>query len=215
VGSPNPVRSVAVVVAHPDDETLWAGGAILLHPEWRCRVFSLCRGGDPDRAPRFLRALEALGATGEIADLDDGPEQYPLPPEEVARTALSFLKDCSLDLLITHGPRGEYTSHRRHVEVSQAVLRLWSEGAISPRRVWLFAYDDGGGAHLPQAVPNAPITFELPPKVRERKRSILLDIYGFAPDSWEARTSPAVEAFWELTSPAEAARIPEQMRSSP
>ena len=25
---------VAVVVAHPDDETLWAGGLLLSHPEW-------------------------------------------------------------------------------------------------------------------------------------------------------------------------------------
>jgi LmbE family N-acetylglucosaminyl deacetylase len=27
-------KSVAVIIAHPDDETLWAGGIILSHPSW-------------------------------------------------------------------------------------------------------------------------------------------------------------------------------------
>jgi LmbE family N-acetylglucosaminyl deacetylase len=27
-------KSVAIIVAHPDDETLWAGGEILNNPLW-------------------------------------------------------------------------------------------------------------------------------------------------------------------------------------
>jgi len=34
------IRTVCVIVAHPDDETLWTGGMILMHPEWECKVFS-------------------------------------------------------------------------------------------------------------------------------------------------------------------------------
>ena len=41
-------KSVAVIVAHPDDETLWAGGTILNHPSWHWFVACLCRGNDQD-----------------------------------------------------------------------------------------------------------------------------------------------------------------------
>ncbi len=46
-------KKVAIIVAHPDDETLWAGGTILSHPAWECFIICLCRGSDADRAPRF------------------------------------------------------------------------------------------------------------------------------------------------------------------
>jgi LmbE family N-acetylglucosaminyl deacetylase len=33
-------KNVAIIVAHPDDETLWAGGTILNHPSWKCFIIS-------------------------------------------------------------------------------------------------------------------------------------------------------------------------------
>ena len=53
-------RSAAVIVAHPDDETLWGGGVILSRPAWWWTIVTLCRGSDPDRAPKFARVLERL-----------------------------------------------------------------------------------------------------------------------------------------------------------
>jgi hypothetical protein len=85
---------------------------------------------------------------------------------------------------------------------------------ISPRRVWLFAYEDGGGAYLPRASREADITFELSSAIRARKQSILRAIYGFSPDSWEVLASPTVEAFWELATPADLAKLPMEMWSS-
>ncbi len=70
-------KNVAVIVAHPDDETLWAGGTILSHPSWNCFIISVCRGNDPERAPRFYKALKILRSSGNMGDLDDGPEQNP------------------------------------------------------------------------------------------------------------------------------------------
>src|SRR4030042_2372337 len=73
----------AVIVAHPDDETLWAGGFILTNPEVKWTVVTICRKSDTDRAPKFFKALEELGAAGYMGDLDDGPEQSALSNSEV------------------------------------------------------------------------------------------------------------------------------------
>ena len=64
--------NAAIVAAHPDDEVLWAGGTVLMHPSWNWYILTLCRGSDPDRAPRFHRVLEIFHAAGSMGDLDDG-----------------------------------------------------------------------------------------------------------------------------------------------
>jgi LmbE family N-acetylglucosaminyl deacetylase len=196
---------VAVVVAHPDDETLWAGGTLLLHPEWRCSIFTLCRASDPDRAPKFFQALQEYAASGRMADLDDGVEQTPLPGTLVEQTLVDFLGNIDFDLLLVHSPWGEYTRHRRHAEVSRAIISLWTRGRISAKQLWLFAYSDAEKLHLPRAIANAPLQIPLPRTVWERKYRIIHETYNFTADSWEARTTPVREAFWRFSNAADLA----------
>jgi LmbE family N-acetylglucosaminyl deacetylase len=194
--SSDPRPRAAVVVAHPDDETLWCGGYILTHPEFLWRIVTLCRGVDPDRAPRFRRVLQRLGAEGEMADLDDGPDQTPLPVEQVRETAARLLAGTSYTLILTHGPMGEYTRHRRHEECCRNVVELWRSGRIDTRRMCLFAYEDGGRAYLPRVRGDADRRDILTDAVWLEKRRLITDIYGFQPDSWEARSTPREEGFW-------------------
>ena len=170
----------AVVVAHPDDETLWCGGYILTHPEFLWRVVTLCRAADPDRAPKFRRVLQRLGAEGEMADLDDGPDQAPLPVEQVQETTARLLAGTSYNLILTHGPNGEYTRHRRHAECCQAVVELWRSGGIDTRRLWLFAYEDGDRAYLPRVRDDADRRDMLTDGVWLEKHRLITDLYGFA-----------------------------------
>jgi len=193
--------NAAVIVAHPDDETLWAGGAILMHPTWCWSIATLCRGRDPDRAPKFAKVMYELRADGAMADLDDGPDQTPLEPNLVRETILSLLGATDYDLMITHSPFGEYTRHRRHEETGRAVLALWETGRLSVRQLWMFAYDDGGNRHLPRPVPTAHKVLSLPDDVWRRKQSIVIDLYGFPSTSFEARTVSREEAFWVFESP--------------
>jgi LmbE family N-acetylglucosaminyl deacetylase len=187
--------SGAVIVAHPDDETLWAGGMLLLHPASRWTVMTLTRKSDPDRAPRFHQALEHYGAFGAMGNLDDGPEQKPLGAAEVQDAIMDLLPARHYDLVLTHSPCGEYTRHRRHEEVSQAVVALCESGRLSVGEIWMFAYEDGAGEHLPQAVVGSDVYYCLPPEVWERKHRIITNVYGFPADSFEARTTPKAEAF--------------------
>ncbi len=191
-----PRLRAAVIVAHPDDETLWCGGYIMTHPEFNWRIVTLCRGGDRDRAPKFHQVLERFGAEGEMADLDDGPAQAPLAVELVQETAARLLAGNSYDLVLTHGPNGEYTQHRRHAECCRAVVELWRSGAMDTKRLWMFAYADGGRAYLPRVRQDADRRDELPDDIWIEKCRVITDLYGFGPDSWEAQTTPRHEGFW-------------------
>jgi LmbE family N-acetylglucosaminyl deacetylase len=187
-----------VIVAHPDDETLWAGGAILERGDYSWTIVTVCRRSDPDRAPRFFRAVERLGATGAMADLDDGPDQRPLDIGLLERTVLTVLPRTDHDLLVTHSPFGEYTRHRRHEETSRAVISLWGRGQLTAPEMWMFAYEDGGAKYLPRAIERAHLWVKLGEKAWNEKSDIIQNTYGFRPDSWEARTTPRVEAFWNF-----------------
>ena len=200
------IRTAAVITAHPDDETLWSGGTILMHPEIRWNVFTLCRKSDPDRAPRFAHALTRLGASGTIGDLNDGPEQSPLSSKETEDSILSLLPPTAeYDLVLTHSPFGEYTRHIRHEETGLAVSVLWSTGRLNAGRVWIFAYEDGNGSHTPKAIDPAHRKIVLPEEIFEEKYRIITEVYGFEPGSWEARTVPRVEAFFCFRTPREIA----------
>jgi LmbE family N-acetylglucosaminyl deacetylase len=199
----SPAANAAVIVAHPDDETLWAGGTILTHPGYNWYIAAMCRKNDPDRSQKFYLALQSYGAAGDMADLDDGPGQIPLANEDVQHTLLQLLPALNYDLILTHAPGGEYTRHRRHEEVSQAVTVLWQTGVISTRELWLFAYEDDHGSRLPQPIQTAHHFEALPETLRQEKYRLITEVYGFSPESWEARATPQNEAFWRFQSPFE------------
>ena len=92
-----------VIVAHPDDETIWMGGTILMNPQIKWTCFSLCRADDADRAPKFRRVCKYYGAKGIISDLDD---------EEVLnlRESLPEIRRRLLDFFSTFRNRGSIRS---------------------------------------------------------------------------------------------------------
>jgi hypothetical protein len=81
---------------------------------------------------------------------------------------------------------------------------MWACGEIQSQELWLFAYEDGGGRRLPHAEEGANVVVDLPEEVWAVKRSLLTEIYGFVPDSWEVRTTPRREAYWRLVVPDDA-----------
>lgn len=206
------IKTVAIIVAHPDDETLWVGGTILSHPSWKCFIVCLSRQSDIERASKYYKALEILKSEGIMGDLDDGPGQNPLDEKEVQRVILELLPNKHFDLIISHSPSGEYTRHLRHEEVGEAVIKLWHSGRISATEHWAFAYHDGNKAFYPKAIVNANIYHTLSKRIWGRKYSLITETYGFGKNSWEAETTPKEESFWQFTEPNEAKRWLDNLR---
>jgi len=192
-------KSIAVIVAHPDDETLWAGGTILSHPTNKWFIVCLCRASDKDRSVKFYKTLKLLHSEGIMGDLDDGPTQEPLDEKELEDYIINLLPTTHFDLIITHSSKGEYTRHLRHEEVNKAVATLWNTGKISANELWTFAYEDGKNAYFPRAIKEADIYETLPEQIWLNKYSIITETYGFDKHSWEAETTTKSEAFWKFS----------------
>lgn len=199
-------KTALVIVAHPDDETLWAGGTILSHPACEWFIISLCRGNDTDRAPKFFSALKILKADGAMGDLHDEPEQKPLKETVVESAILDLLPTKHFNLIISHSPAGEYTRHIRHEEIGKSVINLWHTNQIVANQYWAFAYEDGNKQYLPRPDENASINTKLSKSVWQRKFKIMTETYGFDISSWEVKTNPKTEAFWQFTKPKDAVK---------
>jgi LmbE family N-acetylglucosaminyl deacetylase len=208
-------KTVAVIVAHPDDETLWSGGTILSHPSWKWFIVCLCRGNDEDRSPRFYNALKILKSEGIIGALDDGPEQKPLEENEVKQAILKLLPANHFDLIITHNPAGEYTRHLRHEEAGKTVIKLWYSGQISTSELWTFAYTDHNKKHFPVADENASRSRLLTKRIWQRKYRIITETYGFEKGGFEAETTPRTESFWQFTDPSVANKWLKKIENEP
>ena len=191
-------KLVAIIVAHPDDETLWAGGTILGHPEWDCFVLCLCRADDPDRSFKFYQTLKILKAKGIMGTINDDPDLKPLDERELEKTILELLPKKHYDLIITHSENGEYTRHIRHEEISRAVLKLWQNKKIAADELWTFAYEDGENAYFPKAIVDAHLYQILTEEIWLQKFKIMTEVYGFDKNSWETETTPLAEAFWHF-----------------
>jgi len=194
-------KSIVVIVAHPDDEILWAGGTILSHPTNKWFIVSLCRASDTDRSAKFYKTLKLLNAEGIMGDLDDGPTQDPLDEKNLEEYILKLLPENHFDLIITHSCKGEYTRHLRHEEVNKAVVTLWNKSKIIANELWTFAYEDGNKAYFPRAIEKADSYEVLPEQVWAKKYKLITETYGYEKHSWEAETTPLAEAFWQFKSP--------------
>ncbi|HLC79118.1 MAG TPA: PIG-L family deacetylase [archaeon] len=184
-----------VIVAHPDDETIWMGGKIIREKNLEWTILSLCRKDDPDRKPKFLRVCTELGARGFISDLDDDHPQDPLKDlSEVSARIEPICADKEFDIVFTHGEKGEY-GHNRHKEVHRSVLELIEGGMLKCKELFVFDYIRKENPFRCEPNPKATIKFELSDEEYERKKYLIHKVYGFEKGGFEYISCCPIENF--------------------
>jgi LmbE family N-acetylglucosaminyl deacetylase len=143
------LRSVVCFFAHPDDETMLAGGVINMLVRCGVPVHVVCctrgEGGELGEPPIVERrellgkareqeltcATQALGASVQVLNYVDpiiGPDDvlsaFEHDPDTLAQEFLAIARRRQADLILTHGSDGEY-GHPAHRAVNHAVLRAF------------------------------------------------------------------------------------------
>lgn len=98
------VRHGVIVVAHPDDEVMWAGGLLARFGERFTVICCSIPRTDPVRAWKFFAACEVFGARAKLLPFTETP-----PGEALDHGGLLDLR--SFDLIVTHNAEGEYGHH--------------------------------------------------------------------------------------------------------
>lgn len=120
-----------ILVAHPDDETLWAGGLPIRYREQAMFTIIACSipRRDPIRAWKFFDACQHLGALPRLLpflETDVGSDLFGL---EVLGTLSGY------DCIITHGEEGDY-GHSHH-----RCVHRYAAGIVGNRKFITFCYD--------------------------------------------------------------------------
>ena len=185
-------KKILIIVAHPDDETIWMGGTILRNKKrWDTTIVCLCRKDDTDRAPKFRRVCKAYNARCFMSDLED-EELEDIETGEVKERIPRAIKRKSWDAIYTHGANGEY-GHKRHVIVHNAVEEMLSDNELSAKEVLFFAYQLRG--RFAYASERADKFINLNDVELLSKRDIIKNIYGFDEKSFEVICSRKKESF--------------------
>lgn len=189
-------QSALVIVAHPDDETIWMGGTIKNFKDVSWTVFSLCRKTDPDRAPKFRKVCRYYRARGLMSDLEDeGIMNIKQSLAEIKKRISRQFKGKKFDLIFTHGYNGEY-GHYRHRGVHRAVKELLRKKILTCGQLIFFAYR----LNARRRIINPPAQavdwfFRLNARQLKAKRNIIKNLYGFSQKSFENVSCLARETF--------------------
>ncbi len=185
-------KKVLVIVAHPDDETIWMGGTLLINKnKWDTTIISLCRRDDTDRAPKFKKVCEILKAKSYISDLED-EKLNELPLNEITKRIENLISHKDYDYIFTHGTNGEY-GHIRHKEVHNSVDKMIKNKQLSCDKLFFFSYNKIGASC--RANENSDKLIRLEDTILTEKKYLIHNIYGFDKESFEEKSSRNIEAF--------------------
>jgi len=130
--------SRVVIVAHPDDETFWAGLTLASDEGWG--VMCLTHRSTPERRERYRAAVSALGCRGALLDLPDRhwDALSDFEHRQLEQVIDRILGRAGITDVMTHSPDGE-TGHPYHKLISSLVTSRLPSGVA----LHYFNFDPG------------------------------------------------------------------------
>jgi N-acetyl-1-D-myo-inositol-2-amino-2-deoxy-alpha-D-glucopyranoside deacetylase len=167
------VPSLLAVFAHPDDESLSAGGVLARHAAAGARtaVVTATWATDTPRAAELAEALRILGA-GEPRMLGYADARVPqsapgcvrlceAPLDEAVQRLVRHIRDFRPDIMVTHDAYGGLPGHPDHVHTHRVTM-LAAQAAGLGR-----LYPDAGAPWQPRALYLATHPHSAVPALRE------------------------------------------------
>ncbi|MFE9609811.1 PIG-L deacetylase family protein [Streptomyces sp. NPDC006012] len=153
-----PVPNLLAVFAHPDDESLSAGGVLARHAAAGARtaVVTATWAEGTQRATELAEALRILRAGGPrllgYADArvphsaPDRPRLCDAPLDEAVGRLVAHIREFRPDVLVTHDGYGGLTGHPDHLHTHRVTVLAAQAAGLEP------LYPDAGAPWQPRAL---------------------------------------------------------------
>ncbi|MGW7102488.1 PIG-L deacetylase family protein [Streptomyces sp. NPDC054838] len=231
--APRPSRpSLLAVFAHPDDESLLAGGVLAQHAATGARTAVVTATWAPDshRAAELADALAVLGAGApRMLGFADAriPESAPgrprlcdAPLDEVVELLVRHMRALRPQIVVTHDGYGQLTGHPDHVRTHQLTMLAVHAAGLE------HLCSDAGAPWRPVALylathPHSGVGELGPLMARVGKRALsvpdehvnaTVDVTPWLEQKWAAISAHRSEAARERSLPGILSRLPANTR---
>lgn len=119
-----------MIVAHPDDESLW--GYYQLNSEKGWKIICITNSENNVRVNEIKNIANHFDAALEMWNFQDSPIRYNFSPI-IYKKIFNEINKQNVKMVVTHNPLGEY-GHIQHKKVSQIVL------TVSNKPTYVFSY---------------------------------------------------------------------------
>ncbi|MBR1751791.1 MAG: PIG-L family deacetylase [Ruminococcus sp.] len=129
-----------MIVAHPDDETIWGGGHLM---DGGYLVVSITGGRNEERKNEFLNAVRLSGNVPLILEYPDKVngfrDSWDAVYQEIHDDLTKIMSLKSWKYVVTHNPHGEY-GHAHHAMTSKLTTDVFNECGSSSRLYYFGKY---------------------------------------------------------------------------